>query len=231
MFSYYGSKSKVVDYYPAPKHDLIIEPFAGSARYALKYWERDVIINDKYEVVARIWKFLQQCSPSDILGLPDLKRGDKIDSVKFECIEMRWLMGFISGRGLYMPASTVSEWGETEIARAKKRIAADLYKIKHWHIYQGDYAVLPNVEATWFIDPPYVRGGHKYVHSSGDIEFDAFAEWCQLLQGQIIVCESSDAAWLPFVPLKRMNTLTGNTTEGIWTNEPTHYNNVQLGLF
>jgi len=33
MFSYYGSKSKIVDYYPPPKHKRIIEPFAGSARY------------------------------------------------------------------------------------------------------------------------------------------------------------------------------------------------------
>ena len=31
MFSYYGSKSKIVDYYPPPKHKKIIEPFAGSA--------------------------------------------------------------------------------------------------------------------------------------------------------------------------------------------------------
>ena len=30
MFSYYGSKGKIVDYYPPPKHKKIIEPFAGS---------------------------------------------------------------------------------------------------------------------------------------------------------------------------------------------------------
>lgn len=37
MFSYYGSKSKIVDLYQPPKFDKIIEPFAGSARYSLKY--------------------------------------------------------------------------------------------------------------------------------------------------------------------------------------------------
>ena len=30
MFSYYGSKSKIVGYYPKPEHNKIIEPFAGS---------------------------------------------------------------------------------------------------------------------------------------------------------------------------------------------------------
>lgn len=47
MFSYYGSKSKVVDLYPSPKFGKIIEPFAGSARYSLKYFDRDVLLVDK----------------------------------------------------------------------------------------------------------------------------------------------------------------------------------------
>jgi site-specific DNA-adenine methylase len=35
MWSYYGGKSKIVQYYPDPKYDTIIEPFAGSAQYSL----------------------------------------------------------------------------------------------------------------------------------------------------------------------------------------------------
>jgi len=35
MWSYYGSKSKVVKHYPKPKYDLIIEPFAGAAWYSV----------------------------------------------------------------------------------------------------------------------------------------------------------------------------------------------------
>ena len=50
MFSYYGSKSKLVDYYPPPKFDKIIEPFAGSARYSLKYWQNDILLIDKYKL-------------------------------------------------------------------------------------------------------------------------------------------------------------------------------------
>ncbi len=47
--------------YPPPKFDKIIEPFAGSARYSLKYWQKDVTLIDKYEVIVRTWKWLQQC--------------------------------------------------------------------------------------------------------------------------------------------------------------------------
>ena len=67
MFSYYGSKSKIVDYYPPPKHKKIIEPFAGSARYSLKYWQNDITIVDKYDVIVKIWKYLQQCEKNDII--------------------------------------------------------------------------------------------------------------------------------------------------------------------
>lgn len=47
MFSYYGSKSKLVNLYPEPLHDTIIEPFAGSARYSLKYWDKDIYLIEK----------------------------------------------------------------------------------------------------------------------------------------------------------------------------------------
>ena len=66
MFSYYGSKSKIVHLYPTPKMDKIIEPFAGSARYSLKYWTKDILILDKYSVIIDIWKYLQNASKNDI---------------------------------------------------------------------------------------------------------------------------------------------------------------------
>lgn len=47
MFSYYGSKSKIIRYYSEPKHDIIIEPFAGSAQYAFKYWDKQVTLIEK----------------------------------------------------------------------------------------------------------------------------------------------------------------------------------------
>jgi site-specific DNA-adenine methylase len=83
MFSYYGSKSKIVDYYPPPKHKRIIEPFAGSARYSLKYWQNDVLLVDKYPVIVEVWNYLKNASEQDILKLPRLERGEKFKDHKF----------------------------------------------------------------------------------------------------------------------------------------------------
>lgn len=81
MFSYYGSKSRVVDLYEPPKYGVIIEPFAGSARYSLKYFDREIELYDTYSVVTDIWKWLQSCSEKDILSLPKLTKGAKISEM------------------------------------------------------------------------------------------------------------------------------------------------------
>ena len=78
MFSYYGSKSKIVGLYPPPKYSKIIEPFAGSARYSLKYFDRDILLIEKYEPLVKLWKWLQIATEKDIDNLPILKRGEKI---------------------------------------------------------------------------------------------------------------------------------------------------------
>ncbi len=83
MFSYYGSKTNLVNYYPPPKYGKIIEPFSGSARYALKYFDRDVLLIDKYETIINIWKWLQKCSVGDIKKLPRLTHNEKIANYKF----------------------------------------------------------------------------------------------------------------------------------------------------
>lgn len=230
MWSYYGSKSKLIDLYPKPTESLIIEPFAGTARYALKYYERDVIINDKYEIVARIWKFLQSCSPNDILNLPNLQVGDKINRDDFDCIEMAWLMGFMIKQGGVTPDLTMSNWGSINYARSKKRIAENLFKIKHWKVLNLDYREIPNTKATWFIDSPYVNGGQKYKYSSKKLDFRLLGKWCQERTGQVIVCENTKADWLPFMPMKSMNGLRYSTVEAIWTNQHTHYHNIQTQL-
>ena len=52
MFSYYGSKSKIIKHYPKPTTLKIREPFAGSARYSEMYWETpDIILVEKFEKV------------------------------------------------------------------------------------------------------------------------------------------------------------------------------------
>jgi site-specific DNA-adenine methylase len=229
MFSYYGSKSKIVDYYPPPKHKKIIEPFAGSARYSLKYWQNDITIVDKYDVVYNVWKYLQQASKTDILGLPKMKQGDNVNDFDISQVEKDFV-GFLICRGMESPRKNVSSFvgGITE---KLNEIANDVYKINHWNIIHGSFEDLQNNEATWFIDPPYQFGGEHYIESTKNIDFVKLAEWCKTRNGQTIVCENTKADWLPFKPMKEMHGSQYKTTEAIWSNHKTNYDAVQQSLF
>jgi len=230
MFSYYGSKSKIVDYYPPPKHKKIIEPFAGSARYSLKYWENDILLVDKYHIIVNTWKWLQQCSQKDILKLPIMGIGETIDSFNLS-YEEKIFMGFIVQQGTTGLRKTVSKFAVDGIKKNLEKIASQLFKIKHWNIIEGCYKDIENSESTWFIDPPYQFGGHEYKHSNKNIIFTDLAEWCKTRNGQTIVCENTKADWLPFKAMKEMQGTMFKTTEAIWSNHKTNYDNVQIDLF
>ena len=217
MFSYFGSKAKIVSRYPSPIFPKIIEPFAGSARYALKYWDREIVLVDKYEAIVKIWKWLQQCSPKDIVGLPRLSQGQKLSDITSLSEEERLFLGFVVVAGNATPCNTVSMFGDwSERPNFYRNIARDLHKIQHWKIMLGDYESLPNEEATWFIDPPYQVGGNKYKHHQ--IDYEKLGAWCIERSGQAIVCENTQAGWLPFTPLCAMRGANAISQETMWTN-------------
>lgn len=231
MWSYYGSKSKIVDLYPPPKHDEIIEPFAGSARYALKWFDRDVLIVDKYKTIIDIWIFLQSASKKDILSLPILKNKEDIRSYNLSKQELNF-MRFQIGQGLAAPQWLCSSMcTEENQKRTLKRISNNLFKIKHWNIKLGSYNEIENREATWFIDPPYQYGGHKYKESNKNIDFRELSKWCKSRNGQVIVCENTKADWMDFKPMVEMQGSMFKTTEAIWSNIPTNFDNQQIELF
>lgn len=224
MFTYYGSKLSLAYLYPQPKHDLIIEPFAGSARYSLLHWDRDVLLVDKYDVIIKIWKWLQQCSPSDIIGLPRLKFREKLSDYTFDCDEARLFMGFLVAKAVATPRNSASifatELRPNHINYQLRETAKNLHKIRHWKFECKSYSDIENQDATWFIDPPYIKGGEHYKYSSKRIDYGDLSEWCKTRSGQAIVCENMPATWLPFEPMKRNKGATNNyTTEAIWTND------------
>jgi hypothetical protein len=220
MFSYYGSKSKIVNYYPRPQHRRIVEPFAGSARYALKYWDREIILIDAYPVITGIWRWLQTCSPADIKGLPSqplpLANYPSLSEVE------KWFLGYCWNPGNQYPGHGVGQYIKSDYWMSRKiTMANDLHKIRHWIIRDGDYTTAPvNQAATWFVDPPYQYGGHKYAVSSIHLDFGQLATFCRSLTGQKIVCENAQANWLPFTPLKTIQGASNKpSTECIWTGE------------
>jgi site-specific DNA-adenine methylase len=213
MFSYYGSKSKLVNYYPKPTKDLIIEPFAGSARYSLKYWDKDVIINEKYKVVFDVWKWLQKCSENDILKLPTPKPKEDIRNYRLSEEELNF-MGFIINRGSASPKNKVGKFSDG-LPNTLKRVASNLKKIRHWEVRYGCYTDLDNKQATWFIDPPYQFGGKYYTEN--EINFKDLSKWCKNRNGEIIVCENTKADWIELQPLKKIQGSNNtNTTEAVF---------------
>ncbi len=40
------------------------------------YWDRDVILIEKYDVICNLWKWLQKCSKSDILSIKSQKQAN-----------------------------------------------------------------------------------------------------------------------------------------------------------
>lgn len=230
MWSYYGSKSNIVHLYPPPKYGKIIEPFAGTARYALKYWDREVLLIDKYEVVIKIWKWLQLCSPGDILKLPNLTQGQLISSLNI-CDEAKLFLGMWAGVSSTSPRNKISPFAALKNGQKNqfKNVARNINKIKHWEIVHGSFENIKNEQATWFIDPPYQFGGNAYVES--DIDFMQLSQWSQNREGQIIVCENTKATWMKFMPIAKHRGSSNTTTEAFWTNLPSSYNVTQTSMY
>ena len=201
MISYYGSKSKLVNLYKPPTKDLIIEPFAGSARYALKYWEKEVLLVDKYDVIIDMWHWLQKASEKDLDGLPRLKQGECLDDFNISRGEFLFL-SFIVNDGTTGLRKTATKRASSSIDYKIRTTKDILHKIKHWDIKLGCYTEIENKKATWFIDPPYVKGGEHYPKGNKNINFEELGKWCKGRNGEVIVCENDNANWLNFTKLK-----------------------------
>ena len=236
FFTFYGGKWRAAPKYPPPMSGTIIEPFAGSAGYSLRWPDRKVVLVERDPYVAGTWRYLLSVSEREILALPDLEEGQSTDDLEVPQ-EARWLIGWYCGRGLASPRKTQSSWITDYIAGVygkgtspciawgqpiRQRIASQLSHIRHWTLIEGDYTEAPDVGATWFIDPPYIDKGRHYRHGSKGIYYPVLASWCRSRRGQVIVCENVGADWLPFQPfidIKASEARQGGkvSREAIWT--------------
>jgi hypothetical protein len=207
---YFGHKQGLLPYYPRPEHDLIIEAFAGTARYACRYGLNcNVWLNDKYFVMAEIWRWIQKATRKDIKSLPSLaKAGQSLHSCTLLSDPERWLLGFATGVGRTVPSQMVTTFGESRggtdaLKHALLRLCG---RIGHWKITNVDYRWIPNQEATWFVDPPYQFMGHHYAKHR-TISFKHLGQWCRERSGQLIACEGQKHGgprpnWMPFENVK-----------------------------
>jgi site-specific DNA-adenine methylase len=227
MFYYYGRKKQIAKHYPASNYSVIVEPFAGSAAYSLSghHWKKNVILVEKDPKVAEIWQWLiNQATPERILAMPDLKIGEK-SSEFLQIIHAATKMAF-HYKTIKVTPVLARNW-----QISKKYMADNLYKIKHWQIICADYSEAPDIEATWFIDPPYKEdSGKGYRYSSDLIDYEHLAQWAKNRQGEIIFCEGSHGDYLPFQPLLELKGVAGKTSKEVVYYQSSHISK-QLELF
>jgi hypothetical protein len=217
MFYFYGRKKQLARHYPAPEHELIIEPFAGSAAYSLhgRNWEREVLLIERDPRVVEIWRWLiDDAQPADILALPTLKAGER-SSEFLHIVHAATKMAF-AYKTIKVTPVLERNW---EINR--RLMAEAVPKVKHWNVVCGDYTSAPARRATWFVDPPYKGApGLGYRYGSDTVDYDAVASWVLKRQGQVIACEGAFGDYLPFAPLRTSMGVAGKqSTERIWLND------------
>ena len=93
-------------------------------------------------------------------------------------------------------------------------MSQNLHKVKDWQILNDDYSNAPDIEATWFIDPPYKgEAGLGYRHSSKLLDYNKLAEWALNRKGEVIFCEGKEGDYLPFKPLVDLKGVAGKVNK------------------
>jgi len=227
FWGYYGGKWRAAPRYPRPVHDIIIEPFAGAAGYSLRYADRQVVLVEKNAKVAATWRYLLRVSAAEVRALPLIRDSQTVDDLHV-CEEARLLIGWRLNAAPASPCRRPSAWMRSGVKPmvfwgeyARERIASQVDRIRHWRLIEGDYTEAPDVEATWFIDPPYIGAGKYYPTQPAD--FAALGRWCRTRRGQVMVCENVGAEWLPFRPFAKIKANASKnggkvSHEAIWMN-------------
>lgn len=233
--SYYGGKSKIAHLYPAPQHNLIVEPFAGSAAYAWLHRRdqsgvpRMVWLNDLDPRTFSIWKFLTSEGASDIVEsyVPEtVEKGQKVSELipadypgLVEICRAEANQGTQGAKGVHDQITSMG----AKCWKVKRKLKEVIPEVANWKVTNCNYADLANLEATWFVDPPYSNAAGSRYRTS-DIAYDHLGWWCLNRQGQTIVCENAGANWLEFQPMEhsrvsiRSRYQKADAKEVMWTN-------------
>lgn len=228
LWSYYGSKWRGAKHYGPPRHDLVTEPFAGSACYSLFHEHPRVRLYDRSDDVCHCWDFLTHCSEEDIRRIPDgfersedwaeLPDGPRqlvfwnvkyADARVFKALP-EWYLHFCRTGEKTGPMRKKDFYADGRPRdnrsqrywghRMKCRLISALPLIRGWTIERASYEDIPLETSHWFVDPPYQgQPGKRYPHNR--LDHAHLAEWCRNLPGPVDVCERDGADWLPFEPL------------------------------
>ena len=215
MFSFFGAKWRLAKYLPPPRDGaLIVEPFAGSAGYSLRYGaDRSVLLVDLDPVIVSVWDYLINASPEELRELPDIDPDATVDDYNLN-EPQKALIGFWLNKGTTHPCKRASAWARKYPERrgwsekTRNRLASQVPRIRNWRIVQGDYTLADVGDADYHVDPPYQKAGGRYRHGSKGFCFISLALWCAQLRGRVHVCEAEGATWLPFEPFRKTKAST-----------------------
>lgn len=209
-FSFYGGKSRIAHLYPAPKHDMIIEPFAGGASYSLRHGAgREVWINDADPDVFAMWTFIRDEVTAWLDRIPGtVAVGQKVSELLPEAppalvalFRAEANQGTQGARGVH---DQVTSMGAKCWPRLRDKLAWAHDLCRTWQITNLPYERMVDNwaagPATFYVDPPYANAaGRRYRQQV--VDYAALAQWCLSRRGQVIVCENVGATWLPFESL------------------------------
>lgn len=214
MFYYYGGKRMSAKKYPAPVHDVVVEPFAGAAGYAINHLvqgsiDRAILI-EKDPRVVELWDRLLGMTPDEVLAIEVPEVGSKTSDFLI-------MTSATSNAVARCRQMTVTSRMPKIVETMLRRIAEFLpHVVGKVDVICGDYRDAPDIEATWFIDPPYQphldkktstktvfpQGmGYSRECSADRIDYAALGEWSMTRKGQVVVVEQEGADWMPFTPL------------------------------
>lgn len=223
MFSYFGSKARLAPTYQAPAYDLIIEPFAGAAGYSM-YWLQQrsdlrCLLIDSDPLVVEMWNMLLAMGPAELWEYPVPEVGTRSTDLVYCAASVAGNAWMMRSRGGDFP---ITEWLARGFRRRREQMATVLSAVRgRVECRIGDYRIAPDVDATWFIDPPYQLDGVGYSQANRFIDFPAVGEWCRSRPGQVIVCESSGADWMDFQPHVTNQTVANTQSiEVVWYSHP-----------
>ena len=201
-------------HYPPPKYNLIIEPFAGSAAYSCYHLMKDkskqAVLYEKDLTVVDAWSKVRFLTREEIENYPVPKIGEYTsDFLIMTCA--------VSNAASKCNKMKYTERMDKVFQIQKKRILR-LFDIRNriW-VWSGDYSLASDIEATWFIDPPYqvlqasttaFPNGNGYSRTCGAdcIDYKKLADFCKSRKGQVIVCEKEGANWMDFQVFKTNKT-------------------------
>jgi hypothetical protein len=106
FWRYYGGKFRAAPRYPQPLHDTIVEPFAGAAGYSLRHFQRNIVLVEKYAVLAEMWRYLIGVSSAEVLAIPEVEHVDDLPASTPQ--GARWLVGFAMNAACATPCRQLS---------------------------------------------------------------------------------------------------------------------------